>query len=71
MHPGKYPSRAVFSAPKAEKDAIGNPSTELEKLGKAWVAVQPLSAREALTAGGESAKVSHKVRLQAPSFESP
>jgi len=71
MHPGKYPMRAVFSVPGNDTDEIGNVSDALTVIGRAWVSVEPLSAREFLLAGGEEAKVSHKVKLATPSFDIP
>jgi len=71
MHPGKRSSRAVFSAPPDERDEIGNPSRDLVEIGRAWVSLVPVTAREYMYAGGERALVTHKLTMARPAFEIP
>lgn len=70
MAPGKYPYRAIFSVPATESDDIGNQVGTRAEIGRAWVSVTPLSAREHLL-GGERSTSSHKVALRRPSFAIP
>lgn len=70
MYPGKRPYRATFTVSSGGKDEIGN-STGTTTLGSAWVSIDPLTARELFLAGGEQAKITHKVTLATPSFTIP
>jgi head-tail adaptor len=71
VYPGKYPLQAVFYEATDTEDAIGNHSREPVEVGRTWVAVEPVNGREFVTAGGDRAEVSHRIRLQRPTFDVP
>ncbi len=68
MYPGKYPFRATFKRPTVSSDEIGNQSSTMQEIGRAWIALEPLSGREYVAAAQTQAETTHKILLRTPDF---
>ena len=68
IDPGKMRHRLTVERFNGSRDAAGEPRKDLDEnwteVCRPWCSVDPISGREFLAAGQETAEVSHKIRCR-------